>query len=301
MDYMSFVMEHVTRNADITIACIPCGYDRASDYGLMKVDDDGRVEDFAEKPKGDALEAMKVDTGILGLDPQRAQEMPFIASMGVYVFKKEVLLELLNDKFQNANDFGKELIPGAKESGYYLNSYLFDGYWEDIGTIGSFFDANLALANDPPSFEFYDPESPIYTSPRGLQPTKIDDCKISESLVSHGCMLHKSTIEHSVIGLRTVVSSGCTIKDAMVMGSDFFEAEHERQAKLERGDVPLGIGENTVICNAIVDKNARVGKNCKIINKEGIDEKQCEDEGYIIRSGIVVILSKAVIPDGTVI
>ena len=114
-------------------------------------------------------------------------------------------------------------------------------------------------------------------------------------------MLHKSTIEHSVIGLRTVVSSGCTIKDAMVMGSDFFEAEHERQAKLERGDVPLGIGENTVICNAIVDKNARVGKNCKIINKEGIDEKQCEDEGYIIRSGIVVILSKAVIPDGTVI
>eukprot|EP00803_Ostreobium_quekettii_P003766 evm.model.scf_134.3 EVM.evm.TU.scf_134.3 scf_134:59843-64984(+) len=299
MDYMSFVMEHVNKNADITIAAIPCGVDRASDFGLMKVDDMARVVDFAEKPKGSALEAMKVDTAILGLDPQRAEEMPFIASMGVYVFKKDVLLDLLNNKFQNANDFGNEIIPGAKEAGYYLNAYLFDGYWEDIGTISSFFDANLALTADSPAFEFYDPESPIYTSPRGLQPTKIDDCKITEALISHGCSIQQSTIHHSVIGLRNVIGRGCIIKDAMIMGADFYEGEQERQAKLAEGGVPLGIGDNTVICNAIVDKNARVGKNCKIINKEGVDEKQCEDEGYIIRSGIVVILSRAVIPDGT--
>eukprot|EP00803_Ostreobium_quekettii_P010484 evm.model.scf_759EXC.1 EVM.evm.TU.scf_759EXC.1 scf_759EXC:10418-14725(-) len=302
MDYMSFVLEHVTKNADITIAALPCGQERASDFGLMKVDEEGRVMDFAEKPKGDALEAMKVDTAILGLDPQRAEEMPFIASMGVYVFKKDVLLDLLNSKFQDANDFGNEIIPGAKDAGYYLNAYLFDGYWEDIGTIGSFFDANLALTNESPAFEFYDPESPIYTSPRGLQPTKIHNCKIKESLISHGCVIHQSTIQHSVIGLRSVISAGCNIKDAMVMGADFYDGQtNGRQSKLANSGVPLGIGEGTEICNAIVDKNARVGKNCKIINKDGVDEKHCEEEGYIIRSGIVVILRQAVIPDGTVI
>lgn len=148
MDYMKFVMSHVEKNADVTIACIPCDEQRASDFGLMKIDDRGRVTDFAEKPKGSDLEAMKVDTTVLGLDPKTAAEQPFIASMGVYVFKKDVLLNLLNDLFMDANDFGSEIIPGANREGCLINAFLFNGYWEDIGTVKSFFEANLALTDD---------------------------------------------------------------------------------------------------------------------------------------------------------
>lgn len=148
MDYMRFVMNHVEKNSDVTIACIPCDSERASDFGLMKIDEKGRITDFAEKPKGEDLEKMQVDTSILGLDPEKAKDMPYIASMGVYVFKKEILLDLLNDLFMDANDFGSEIIPGANKEGYLLNAYLFDGYWEDIGTVKSFFEANLALTKD---------------------------------------------------------------------------------------------------------------------------------------------------------
>ena len=153
----------------------------------------------------------------------------------------------------------------------------------------------------PASFEFYDPESPIYTSPRGLQPSKISDSKVSQSLISHGCIIDKSIIDHSIIGLRSVISSGCTIKDAMLMGADFYESGTERLAMQSRGRIPVGIGENTLITNTIVDKNARVGNNCALLNKEGVDEKHCEEQGYIIRSGIVTVLSGAEIPDGTII
>lgn len=148
MNYMAFLQEHVDNNSDITIATIPCGQDRASDFGLLKVDDNGNITEFAEKPKGEELEAMKVDTSKLGLDMERAQEEPFIASMGVYVFKKDVLLSLLNTEFVSANDFGSEIIPGAKKLGCRLRAHLFDGYWEDIGTVRSFFEANLNLAKE---------------------------------------------------------------------------------------------------------------------------------------------------------
>lgn len=301
MNYMAFVQEHLENNADITIATIPCGYDRASDFGLMKVDENSSVIEFAEKPKGDALENMRVDTTSLGLDKARAEDMPFIASMGVYCFKKDVLLNLLNKEFMDANDFGSEIIPGAKNLGCSLKAHLFDGYWEDIGTVRSFFDANLNLAKEGCEFEFYDPEAPIYTSPRGLEPSKLLDCKISESIISHGCKLEKSTIQNAVVGLRSIVSSGCTIKDAMIMGADKYESPEEVAAKLANGGVPIGIGENCLISNTIVDKNARIGKNCTIVNKDGAEEKMCEEEGYIIRSGIVVIMRGATIPDGTVI
>ena len=301
MDYMKFVLNHVEKNADVTIACIPCDDQRASDFGLMKIDDKGRITDFAEKPKGADLEAMKVDTTVLGLDSVKAAEQPYIASMGVYIFKKDVLLNLLNDLFMDANDFGSEIIPGANNEGYYLSAYLFDGYWEDIGTVRSFFDANLALTEDPSNFEFYDPEYPIYTSPRGLHPSSIQDSKVTKSLVSHGCHIEKSTIHHAVIGLRSIIGAGSDIQDAMVMGADFYEKEEVRQERIEKGEVPMGIGEGTVLRNCIIDKNARVGKNVHITNKDNVEEKICEEEGYIIRSGIVVVLKGAVIPDGTVI
>jgi len=301
MDYMQFVMNHVEKNADVTIACIPCDDERASDFGLMKIDDKGRITDFAEKPKGADLEAMKVDTTILGLDPVKAAEEPYIASMGVYIFKKDVLLDLLNDLFMDANDFGSEIIPGANSEGYYLSAYLFDGYWEDIGTVKSFFDANLALAEDNSNFEFYDPEYPIYTSPRGLQPTSMIESKVTEALVRHGCKIEKCRIHHAVIGLRSVIGAGCDIQDAMVMGSDFYEKEEDRERRIANGEVPMGIGDNTILRNCIIDKNARVGKNVSITNKDNVEEKIAEEDGYIIRSGIVVVIKGAVIPDGTVI
>lgn len=301
MDYMKFVMNHVEKNADVTIACIPCDDQRASDFGLMKIDDKGRVTDFAEKPKGADLEAMKVDTTVLGLDAVKAAEKPYIASMGVYVFKKDILLNLLNDLFMDANDFGSEIIPGANSEGYYLSAYLFDGYWEDIGTVRSFFDANLALTEDPAHFEFYDPEYPIYTSPRGLHPSSVRDSKVTKALISHGCRIEKSTIHHAVIGNRSIIGAGCNIQDAMVMGADFYEKEADRQNRIANGEVPMGIGSGTTLRNVIIDKNARVGRNVSITNKDNVEEKQCEDQGYIIRSGIVVVIKGAVIPDGTVI
>ena len=171
MDYMKFVDHHRATGADITIGCLPCDEARASDFGLMKVDGDGRIVEFAEKPKGDALRAMRVDTTVLGLGAAAAKEKPYIASMGIYVFKKDVLTDLLTGKYAGFNDFGGEIIPAAADEKKVV-AYLFDGYWEDIGTIKSFFDANLALAQQPPRFEFYDQTAPIYTSPRFLPPAK---------------------------------------------------------------------------------------------------------------------------------
>mmetsp|Transcript_36067 Transcript_36067/g.102104 ORF Transcript_36067/g.102104 Transcript_36067/m.102104 type:complete len:508 (+) Transcript_36067:64-1587(+) len=300
MDYLDFVKAHRDADADITVAALACDAERASAFGLMKIDDTGRIIDFAEKPQGAELEAMKVDTTILGLDAEEAAEKPFIASMGIYVFKKSALAELLNDEYPTAVDFGGEIIPSAAKNRK-VQAYLFNDYWEDIGTIKSFFEANLALAQQPPAFEFYDPMQPIYTSPRFLPPAKIEKCQIGESIISHGCTIYSCTVDNSVIGVRSYVSNGCTIEDTMLMGSDYYETEEERKALMASGKVPLGIGEGTTIRNAIVDKNARIGKNCQIINAKGVEEEIAEEKGYIIKNGIVVIMRNVSIPDGTTI
>jgi glucose-1-phosphate adenylyltransferase len=239
-----------------------------------------------------------VDTTVLGLDSVEAAEKPYIASMGIYVFKKSTLIELLKTDYPNAMDFGGEIIPEAAKERK-VQAYLFNDYWEDIGTIKSFFDANLSLAQQPPRFEFYDPQQPIYTSPRFLPPAKIEKSQIGESIISHGCTLAQCTIDNAVIGVRSHVEAGCVIEDTMLMGADFYESEEERHALLAAGKVPMGIGQGTTIRNSIVDKNARIGRNCNIVNVRGVEEENHEDEGYIIKSGIVVICRNAVIPDGT--
>ncbi|KAK9816749.1 hypothetical protein WJX72_004543 [[Myrmecia] bisecta] len=300
MDYLKFVEHHRATEADITLGCLPVDYERASDFGLMKIDDEGQITEFAEKPKGAALEAMKVDTSMLGLDKAEAKEKPFIASMGIYVFKKDVLVKLLKETFPKSNDFGGEVIPMASAN-HKVQAYLFNDYWEDIGTIKSFFDANLALAQHPPKFEFYDPQTPIYTSPRFLPPAKLVHCKVSDAIISHGCYLERCTVENAIIGLRSRVEEGCTIRDAMLMGADYYESEETRDELMKKGRLPIGIGRNTVISNAIVDKNARIGANCTIVNKEGIEESNREPEGFYIRSGIVTVLRNAEIKDGTVL
>lgn len=300
MDYREFVQRHRETNADITLSVLPIDHKRASDYGLMKIDNKGRVIDFSEKPKGDALKQMQVDTTKLGLDPQQAKESPYIASMGIYVFKKDVLIDLLN-KSLDQTDFGKEIIPSSAKD-YNVQAYLFNGYWEDIGTIESFYDANLALTQQPePPFSFYDEKAPIYTRPRYLPPTKLLDSHVTESIISEGCIIKECRIHHSVLGVRSRIEAGCVIEDSLIMGADLYEAFAERQADIQQGVVPLGIGADTTIRRAIIDKNARIGRNVKIINKDRVEDAEREKQGFFIRNGIVVVLKGAVIPDGTVI
>ncbi|BAZ41183.1 glucose-1-phosphate adenylyltransferase [Calothrix sp. NIES-4101] len=300
MDYRLFVERHRQTGADITLSVIPMDERRASDFGLMKINDSGRVIDFSEKPKGDALKQMQVDTTVLGLTPQQAEIQPYIASMGIYVFKKEVLIKLLNESLERT-DFGKEIIPDAAKD-YNVQAYLFDGYWEDIGTIEAFYNANLALTQQPlPPFSFYDEEAPIYTRPRYLPPSKLLDCQITQSIIGEGCILKNCRIEHSVLGVRSRVESGCIIEDSMLMGADYYQAFAERQCNVEHGDVPVGIGTDTIVRRAIIDKNARIGHDVKIINKDNVQEANRENQGFYIRSGIVVILKNALIPNGMII
>jgi glucose-1-phosphate adenylyltransferase len=300
MDYRLFVQRHRETGADITLSVIPMDDRRASDFGLMKIDQSGRVIDFSEKPKGDALYNMRVDTSLLGLTPEQAQQQPYIASMGIYVFKKDVLIKLLKESLEST-DFGKEIIPDAAKD-HNVQAYLFGGYWEDIGTIESFYEANLALTQQPlPPFSFYDEQAPIYTRARYLPPSKLLDCKISQSMIGEGCILKSCRIDHSVLGVRSRIESGSVIEDTLIMGADYYQAFAERHSNCENGEVPLGIGANTTIRRAIIDKNASIGCDVQIINKDNVQEAERESQGFYIRSGIVVVLKNAVIPDGTII
>lgn len=300
MDYMDFVQNHKQSGADITISSLPMDDSRASDFGLMKIDNKGRVLSFSEKPKGDDLKAMQVDTTVLGLSKEEAEKKPYIASMGVYVFKKEILLNLLRWRFPTANDFGSEIIPASARE-FFIKAYLFNDYWEDIGTIRSFFEANLALTEHPPRFSFYDATKPMYTSRRNLPPSKIDNSKIVDSIISHGSFIDNSLIEHSLVGIRSRINSNVHLKDTVMLGADFYETDIEVASLLAEGRVPVGIGENTKIKECIIDKNARIGKNVIIANSEGVQEADRTSEGLYIRSGITIILKNSVIQDGTVI
>ncbi|HIK54262.1 MAG TPA: glucose-1-phosphate adenylyltransferase [Synechococcales cyanobacterium M55_K2018_004] len=300
MDYSDFVQRHRETNADITISVIPMDEKRASDFGLMKIDRNGRVIDFSEKPKGEALRQMQVDTTVLGLSPKEAKNNPYIASMGIYVFKKDVLLEVLR-RSPEQTDFGKEIIPAAAKE-YNVQAYLFNGYWEDIGTIEAFYEANLALTQQPhPPFSFYDEKAPIYTRGRYLPPSKLLDCQITESMIGEGCILKDCRIHHSVLGIRTRVESGATVQDTLIMGADFYQPMAERQAHCSQGKIPIGIGANSIIRRAIIDKNACIGCDVQIVNKDRVEEAERESQGFYIRNGIVVVLKNATIPDGTII
>lgn len=300
MDYMDFVQNHRQSGADISISCLPMDDSRASDFGLMKINDKGRVISFSEKPKGEDLKAMAVDTTVLGLSKEEAEEKPYIASMGVYIFKKEILLNLLRWRFPTANDFGSEIIPASARE-FVIQAYLFNDYWEDIGTIRSFFEANLALTAHPPKFSFYDAAKPMYTSRRNLPPSQIDNCKVIDSIISHGCFLNNCTVNHSVVGIRSRINSNVQLKDTVMLGADLYETDAEITSQLAEGAVPIGIGENTTITNCIIDKNARIGKNVVIANSEGVQEADRSSEGFYIRSGVTVILKNSTIKDGVVI
>ncbi|MEN9221113.1 MAG: glucose-1-phosphate adenylyltransferase [Thermostichus sp. BF3_bins_97] len=299
MDYRPFIEHHRQTGADVTLAVLPCGENVASSFGLLKIGENGRIVDFKEKPKGDLLKTCQVDTQALGLSPEEAKAKPYIASMGIYVFKREALIEML--KVKEHTDFGKEVLPAAIDK-YHVQAYLFNDYWEDIGTIEAFYQANLSLVKQPnPPFSFFNSDMPIYTRPRFLPPNKILDSHIVDSIIADGCIIKNAQIRNSIIGIRSRLEANTIVENTLVMGADYYESAEERQAKLNEGIPPVGIGANSHVANAIVDKNARIGRNVRILNKDHITEAEREDEGIWISNGIVTIIKDSVIPDNTVI
>ncbi|RKY20445.1 MAG: glucose-1-phosphate adenylyltransferase [Planctomycetota bacterium] len=298
MNYEAFVRRHEESHADITIAACPVSAQDAPAFGLLHIDDQGMVTRFAEKPSGDALEAMRVDPDA-PVAGGAAPGAPFLASMGIYVFSPFVLRELL-DAHPDANDFGKEIIPAAlqPEGRYRVASHFFRGYWEDIGTIGSFYRANLALA-EPGQFTLYDPAFPLYTRPRYLSPTRFNNAHVSESLVAEGSIIGNVRMHKSVVGIRSVIHDGVELDGALIMGNDRYETETDRAASEARGIPPLGIGSNTVIRRAIVDKDCRIGRDVRLVNENGVEH--ADGDNWYIRDGILILPKSSVVPDGSVI
>ena len=299
MDYQKFLARHFETGADLTISVIPCSPNEAEEFGLLKTNADGAIVEFKEKPKGNALEEMHVDTTRFGLTQAEAEQRPFLASMGIYVFDYPKLIELLKTD-DSWVDFGKEIIPAAIDE-YNVQAHLFKGYWEDIGTIRAFYNANLDLAAPLPKFNFFDTESPIYTRSRYLPPSKIHDCDIGNSMVSEGCILNGVYARNSIIGLRSRVDPGTRIESSIVMGADYFESLEEIRENLDANQPHIGIGSNSVIRRAIIDKNVRIGKNVQLINADGVDNADGPNGIYFIRDGITIIPKNAVVPDGTIV
>lgn len=284
MDLREVIESHISNGADLTISTKPVGRAEAGALGIMQVDETGRIVRFAEKPGNTPqLDEMRIPN----YDEER-----YLASMGIYVFNQAVLQELLCNT--NDPDFGRDIIPRAIES-HKVYSYIFHGYWEDIGTIRSFWEANLALADTLPRFSFYEMSAPIYTNMRYLPPSKINQCDLSRSLLSDGCIISGKRIVHSVIGLRAQVGEGTEIEDSIIMGGDYFEhgeVEHP-------SGIPMAIGRNCIIKKAIVDKNVRIGDGV-VITPEG-KPRDIQTDLYWICDGIIVIPKNTVIPSGTVL
>ena len=289
MDYRSFVGEHRQRHADVSIAVKPVRREEASGLGILKVDAEGRIVTFCEKPTTDA----ELDDLELKEAPGEDPEARFLASMGIYVFEPQVLTSLLIGDQQD--DFGRHIIPAAIEK---LNvfSHTFDGYWADIGTISAFYRANLELTEVEPRFSFYQPDAPIFTHQRYLAGSRLLGCRVDRGIVSEGCTLIESEVEQSVIGVRTMMGPGVRIYQSVVMGADVHESDTDRTRNAERGVPNIGIGAGSTIHRAIIDKNARIGAGVIISNDARVEE--ADGEGYHIREGIVVVPKDAVIPDG---
>lgn len=288
MDYRQFVNFHVKNKADVTIAVQPVNREEASTLGILKLDEAHRITQFTEKPQS--------EDALAGLESGDNPEKPFMASMGIYVFDTGTLFELLDEN--PGTDFGKHIIPASIES-HKVMGFVFEGYWEDIGTVRRFYEVNLDMAAPLPKFNLYDPAHPIYTRPRFLASSKVQGGSLHNVLLADGCRLQESTIRHSVIGLRSIIAQGVTIERSIVMGSDHYELPNQ-QAVHDSTDQPgIGIGRDSVIQGAIIDKNARIGQ--RVIIRNIPDREDEEHDNWIAREGIVIVPKNAIITDGTVI
>ena len=299
MDYRQFLARHYESDADVTVSVTPCDEGAASDFGLLKTDESGRIIEFKEKPKGDELQSMRVDTSKLGLSASEAVGRPFLASMGIYIFKYDRLEQLLADD-PNGVDFGREIIPNAIRTSN-VQAYLFDGYWEDIGTISAFYRANLDLTSKIPKFNLFDAQAPVFTRARYLPPSKIEESEIRDSIISDGCIMTGAQVSNSIIGLRSRIAQGVRLEASIVMGADYYQSLEEMRNDILKNLPCVGIGEGVIIRNAIIDKNARIGSGVRLLNEAGVLNADAEDKSYFIREGIIIIPKNAVIPSGTVI
>ncbi len=299
MDYRKFLARHDESNADITIAVIPIVPDSASEFGLLKTDNEGRVIEFREKPEGEELEAMRVDTTALGLSAEEALARPYLASMGIYVFRYDRLEEVLAED-KSRLDFGKEVIPGSIHK-YNVQAYLFNDYWEDIGTIGAFYKANLDMTSAIPPFNLFDAEAPLLTRSRYLPPSKIDDCEIRHSIISEGCIINGAKINNSLIGLRSRLGNGSQVEASYMMGADYYQTLEDMQVDLAAGRPWVGVGEGTIVRRAIIDKNARIGAGVRLLNEAGVVEADGPGGSYYIRDRIIIVPKNGLISDGTVV
>ncbi len=297
MDYRGFVDDHIRTGADISIAVKPVAAERAREFGVMKVSADGLVEEFSEKPDTEPeLARMKVPEEVVrrfGIEPAGRTHL---ASMGIYVFRQETLRRLLRDS--PAADFGKEIIPSAigKER---VAAHFFDGYWEDIGTIRSFFEAHMELCRPLPGFNFYDEERPVFTHARFLPGSKLSAAEVENAILCEGSIIESCRISCSIIGIRSRVGRGSVLERTVVMGADYFESGAELERNRAAGIPDVGIGRDCRIRNAIIDKNARIGHGARLLNERGVIKE--ESENHFIVDGIIVIPKNAVIPEGTVI
>jgi glucose-1-phosphate adenylyltransferase len=289
MDLRRVVESHIKNGADITVAAKPVSAESASSFGIMKIQRNGRIARFREKPKPEELPDVR------SAEPAGSSQ-EYLASMGIYVFQKQFLVDLLSES--TAVDFGKDLIPQAIEK-HKVFAFLFDGYWEDIGTIRSFYEANLALTSASPRFSFYSTQMPIYTHPRNLPGSKLNNCDVHQSIIAEGCFLSGADIKHSIIGVRSRIGAGTTIKHSIVMGADNFETPEQMEENAAKRLPNIGIGNHCTIINAIIDKDARIGDNVSIINAHNAQEK--DDEHYNIRDGIIIVPKGSWIRSGTVI
>ncbi|MFO1461517.1 MAG: glucose-1-phosphate adenylyltransferase [Verrucomicrobiota bacterium] len=293
MDFQKVIEAHAESSADLTIATLPVIARDASSLGILQVNGERRITRFVEKPKDPAvLESLKLDRASYGTLGISSDTDLYLASMGIYVFNREVLFELLNN---NLTDFGKHIIPGAIEQKR-VYSHVYQGYWEDIGTIRSFWDANLDQTSNIPKFNFFDP--PVFTRPRFLPASKINGAAIDHAVISDGCVISDARIQHSVIGIRSVLNEGSFLSHTFMMGADYYDSPARRN-RPENCGIPLGVGRGTRIERAIVDKNVRIGEGC-ILSPVGKPD-EVDHPLYYVRDGILVIPKGAVIPDNTVI
>lgn len=292
MDFSKIVDQHIATKADVTIAAIPFPVSKVEGLGLMRVADDLTISEFAEKPKDPAVINSLTISEALEKRLKPADEKRCLASMGIYVFSREVLRKALDN---NMKDFGKEVIPALLGKSK-LCSYIFEGYWEDIGTVRAFFETNLGLAQPLPPFNFFDRSAPIYTHPRYLPASKINRCSIDHVIIGDGCLVTDSSLKHCVISIRSILGENSNLEDVVMMGADSFQTDEEVAADLAEGRPRIGVGRNCRIKRAIIDKNARIGDNVTLSPEGKADGDYAHD--VVIRDGILCVCKGAVIPSG---
>lgn len=293
MDFGALIDAHVDRGADITIAAQPVSPRDATEMGIFLFDRNGQIASFEEKPNADRLAEIGRSIPPGSAFPGHDDHKPFVASMGIYVFSRDVLLDILKEN--QSIDFGKEIIPASLQS-CKVNAYLYSGYWADVGTILSFYESNIMLTQDQPPFRFYDPRKPIYTRPRFLAASRVIDSKIDHAMIAEGTYINRCSIEHSIVGIRTKIDVGAKVTRSVLLGADYYE---EDAGDPEQSDTPLGVGVDSVLDRVILDKNARIGRGVRLVNERAVEHE--DGAFYAIRNGIIVIPKGAVVPDGAVV